>query len=63
MKVLREFKLMGGRIDFQYVSHIDSKGFPVGYDKKIELALELTDWQTQRVVSGLNSIGAKYTTQ
>ena len=62
MFIQREFKLMGGRTDLQYVSSVDSKGRPNGYDKKKEYALDLTDWQAVRVIASFNFIGCKYHT-
>ena len=50
---------MGGKHDYQYVSSIDNKAQPTGYDK-LEYALKLTEWQSVRVLSFLNSIGAEY---
>lgn len=60
MIIQREFKLMGGRTDLQYVSSVNSKGHPNGYDKKKEHALSLTDWQAVRTISEFNFIGCKY---
>lgn len=60
MFVQREFKLMGGRIDYQYVSSVDSKGYPNGYDKNIKYALNLSEWQLKRVVSMFKDVGAKW---
>ncbi len=58
--ITRQFKLMKGKLDGQYVSMIDSKGQPIGYDRKREYALELTEWQAVRVISYLNKVGAKH---
>lgn len=60
MIIQREFNLMGGRRDLQYVSSVDSKGRPNGYDKKEEYALDLSDWQAARTISAFNDIGCKY---
>lgn len=60
MLIQREFKLMGGRTDLQYISSVDSKGYPNGYDKKKEYALDLTDWQAVRAIASFNFIGCKY---
>lgn len=40
MYILREFKLVGGKIDFQYVSSVEfkSKGILLGYDSKKKYA-------------------------
>ena len=48
MYILRKFNLIGGRIDFQYVSSIDYKNGKMlfGYSTKIEQALNLTDYQS-----------------
>lgn len=61
MFVQREFKLISGRVDYQYVSSIDSKGYPTGYDKDIKHALNLSEWHLKRVTSFFNEIGAKWT--
>lgn len=60
-KILREFKLISGRIDNQYVSHINSKAQPTGYDKKEQYALDLTTWQIKRVSAYLNSLNVSFT--
>ena len=60
MFIQREFKLMGNRTDMQYVSSVDSKGRPNGYDKKKEHALNLTDWQAVRTIAEFNFVGCKY---
>lgn len=60
--IQREFKLLGDRKDYQYVSHINTKAQPTGYDKKEAYALKLTEWQAVRVISYLNSLGVKYIT-
>ena len=59
--VLRCFGLMKGRFDYQWVSHIDGKGQPIGYSPNKDSALRLTDWQLTRVRSYLAGIGANYT--
>lgn len=48
MYILRKFNLIGGKIDFQYVSSIDYKNGKIlfGYSTKIEQALNLTDYQS-----------------
>lgn len=60
MLVQREFKLMGGRIAYQYVSSVDSKGYPNGYDKNVKYALNLSEWQLKRVVSMFKEVGANW---
>ena len=60
MIVRREFKLMSGGISLQYVSSVDSKGYPNGYDKNIKYALNLSEWQLKRVVSMFKDVGAKW---
>ncbi len=60
MFVQRQFKLISGNIDFQYVSSIDSRGYPVGYDKDIEHAVNLNEWQLKRVVSFFKVLGVKW---
>lgn len=60
MLVRREFKLMSGGFDLQYVSSVDSKGYPNGYDKNIKYALNLSEWQFKRVVSVFKEFGAKW---
>lgn len=60
MLVRREFKLMGGRLDYQYVSSVNGKGEPTGYDKNIKYALNLSEWQLKRVVSVFKEVGAKW---
>lgn len=60
MLVSREFKLMSGGFDLQYVSSVDSKGYPNGYDKNIKYALNLSEWQLKRVVSVFKEFGAKW---
>lgn len=61
MFVQREFKLISGRRDYQYVSSVDSRGYPKGYDKSKECALNLSEWHLKRVTSYFNDIGAKWT--
>ena len=58
MLVRREFKLMGGTVDYQYVSSVNSVGYPTGYDKGKEYALNLTEWQLKRVTSAFKDLGA-----
>ena len=60
MIISREFNLMGNRRDSQYVSYIDSRGYPRGYDSDIKYALRLTPWQVQRCSAFLRDIGAKF---
>lgn len=60
MLVQREFKLMSGSFDLQYVSSVDSKGYPNGYDKNIKYALNLSEWQLKRAVSMFKEVGAKW---
>ena len=63
MLVRREFKLMGGRVDYQYVSSVNGKGEPTGYDKGVEYAVSMTEWYYTRVTSYLDSIGAKWSSE
>lgn len=62
MFIIREFKLMGGRTDFQYVSSVekrpDGKLF-IGYDKKQCYALDLGYNLRRQVVAYLNAIECK----
>lgn len=60
MFVQREFNLMGGRVDYQYVSSVDSKGYPNGYDKNIKYALNLSEWQLKRTISMFKDVGCKW---
>lgn len=60
MLVRREFKLIGGRLDYQYVSSVNGNGEPTGYDKDIKYALNLSEWQLKRVVSVFKGVGAKW---
>lgn len=62
MFVQRQFKLINGSFDLQYVSHVNGKGEPTGYDKSIEHALPLTEWYFTRLTAYFDSIGAKYYT-
>lgn len=59
--VLRCFGLMKGRFDYQWVSHINGKGQPIGYSPNKDRALRLTEWQLARVRSYLSDIGVEYT--
>lgn len=61
MPIQREFKLMSGSFDLQWVSSVDSKGYPTGYDKNVKYALNLSEWHLKRVTSYFNDIGAKWT--
>lgn len=47
MYILRKFNLIGGKIDFQYVSSIEfkNKGILIGYDRKKEYAMNLTAYE------------------
>ena len=60
--IMRKFKLMSGGFDWQYVSSINSKSKANGYDKLKKHALALTEWQSVRVISDLNTIGVEYKT-
>lgn len=62
MFIQREFKLISGRIDYQYVSSVNSNGQPTGYDRDIRYALNLSEWHIKRCVSFFESIGSKYQT-
>lgn len=61
MLIQREFKLMSGSFDLQYVSSVDSRGYPTGYDKNKEYALNLSEWHLKRVTSYFNDIGTNWT--
>lgn len=63
MLVRREFKLIGGGLDYQYVSSVNGKGEPTGYDKKVEHAVNMSEWYYTRVTSYLESIGAKWSSE
>jgi len=58
--ILRQFKTMPNNLDYQYVSMVNAKGHPIGYDKKQQYRLRLSKWQSARVKAYLNSIGAIY---
>lgn len=60
MYILRQFKLVSGRLDYQYVSSLNSKGHPIGYDKQKQYKIALSDWQLTRAKAYLDSIGAVY---
>lgn len=61
MLIQREFKLLSGSFDLQYVSSVDSKGYPTGYDKDVKYALNLSEWHLKRVTAFFKEIGAKWT--
>lgn len=63
MLVRREFKLMSGGLDYQYVSSVNGKGEPTGYDKDVEHAVSMTEWYYTRVTSYLESIGANWSSE
>jgi len=62
MYILRKFNLIGGKIDFQYVSSIEfeNKGILIGYDSKKEYAKNLTAYEQRRVESYLKSGNISY---
>lgn len=60
MYILRQFKLMSGKLDYQYVSMVNGKGEPLGYDRKEIYRVFLTPWRLARVKAYLDSIGAVY---
>lgn len=60
MFVQREFKLMGGKVDYQYVSSVNSKGLPDGYDRNKDYALNLSEWQLRRAVNLFKDVGCKW---
>ena len=59
MYILRQFKTMPNSFDCQYVSMVNTKGHPVGYDKK-QYRIKLSAWQLTMVKAYLDSIGATY---
>ena len=63
MLVRREFKLMSGGLDYQYVSSVKGKGEPTGYDKDIKCAVNMSEWYYTRVASYLESIGANWSSE
>ena len=67
MYVIRKFNLIGGKIDFQYVSSagVNSANgkFLIGYDSKKEYALKLSPYLLRRVESELKKAKASYTLQ
>ena len=64
MYIIREFNLIGGKMDFQYVSSAESKNgyFLLGYDSKKEYALDLSPYQERRAIAQLKLVGCKYKT-
>ena len=62
MYIMRKFNLIGGKIDFQYVSSIEfkEKGILIGYDSKKEYAKNLTAYEKRRVESYLKSGNISY---
>ena len=62
MYIMREFNLIGGKIDFQYVSSVEFKqnGILIGYDAKKEYAKNLTAYEKRRVESYLKSGNISY---
>ena len=59
MKMQREFNLISGKKDYQYISKI-SKGIPVGYDKDEIHAIELTDQQVKKIVKYFEYLKVKF---
>lgn len=62
MYILRMFNLIGGKIDFQYVSSVEfkNKGILIGYDSKKEYVKNLTAYEKRRVESYLKSGNISY---
>ncbi len=60
MFVQREFNLISGKTDYQYVSSVDARGYPNGYDKDKGHAINLSEWHLKRVTSFFKDIGAKW---
>lgn len=63
MYISRQFNLIGGKIDFQYVSSIEFKNGKMflGYDSKVCYAKDLTNWEVKRVSNYLDQCDCKYT--
>lgn len=64
MYVMRKFNLIGGKIDFQYVSSVEFnvKGILLGYDSKKEYAKNLTPYEQRRVEAYLKAGNISYQT-
>ena len=62
MYIMRKFNLIGGKIDFQYVSSVEfkNKGILIGYDSKKEYAKNLTAYEKRRIESYLKSGNISY---
>ena len=62
MYILRKFNLIGGKIDFQYVSSVEfkKKGTLLGYDSKKEYAKNLTAYEQRRIEAYLKSGNISY---
>jgi len=58
--VQRMFKLATGKQDWQYVSSVNSKGWPVGYDRDVKHAVKLGSMQHQRAQAYLRDVGAEF---
>lgn len=65
MYILRKFNLIGGKIDFQYVSSVEfkQKGILIGYDAKKEYAKNLTAYEQRRIEAYLKVGGISYNLQ
>lgn len=64
MYIQRKFNLIGGKIDFQYVSSVEFKvkGILLGYDSKKEYAKNLTPYEQRRVEAYLKACNISYQT-
>lgn len=62
MYILRKFNLIGGKIDFQYVSSVEftPRGVLLGYDSKKEYAKNLTPHEQRRVEAYLKAGDISY---
>ena len=60
MFIQRQFKLISGGFDYQYVSSVDSRGYPTGYDKDKKYAINLSEWQLKRCISLFKYIGCNW---
>lgn len=62
MYVMRKFNLVGGKVDFQYVSSVEFKikGILIGYDAKKEYAKNLTPYELRRVEAYLKAGNTSY---
>ena len=62
MYIMRKFNLIGGKVDFQYVSSVEfkNKGILLGYDRKKEYAKNLTSHEQRRIDAYLKSCNISY---